>query len=75
MMAPSKRLVSEYKFIVMKMSKDFPTNHVLTTNYELFCNVEKVMGLICVLFMLKAMQSLNKLIQNKNCFIVFLWQL
>jgi hypothetical protein len=27
------------------------------------------MGLTCVLPMLKATQSLNKLIQNRNCFI------
>jgi hypothetical protein len=35
-MAPSKRLVYEYKSVVMKMSKDFPTNHVATTNMNCF---------------------------------------
>jgi hypothetical protein len=43
MLAPSKKLVSEYMFIVMKMSEDFPTNHVVATNYELFCDVETMM--------------------------------
>ncbi len=52
MMALFKRLVSEYKSIVMKMSKDLPTNHVATTNYELLCDVKKVMGLTCVLPMI-----------------------
>jgi hypothetical protein len=53
-MAPFIRLVYEYKSIIMKMSKDFPTNHVATTNYELFYDVEKVMRLTCVLPMLNA---------------------
>jgi hypothetical protein len=43
MLAPSKRLVFEYKFVIMKMSKDLPTNHVATINYELFCDVETMM--------------------------------
>jgi hypothetical protein len=41
MLAPSKRLVFEYKFGVMKMFEDLPTNLVVTTNYELLCDVEK----------------------------------
>ncbi len=73
MMAPSKILISEYKSIVMKMSKDLPTNDVATNNYELFCDVDKMMGLTCMLPMLEAVQNLNKLVQNKNCFIVILW--
>jgi hypothetical protein len=51
---PSKKLVSEYKFVVMKMFKDLPTNHVATINYELLCDMEKMMGLTCVLPMLEA---------------------
>ncbi len=45
MLAPSKRLVFEYKCVVMKMSKDFPINPITTINYELFCDVEIMMGL------------------------------
>ncbi len=41
MLAPSKRLVFEYKSIVMKMFEDLLTNHVVAINYELFCDVEK----------------------------------
>jgi hypothetical protein len=69
MLASSKRLVSKYKSIIMKMSKDLPTNLVATTNYELFCDVETMMGLTCVLPMLEVVQSLNKLAQNEYCFI------
>jgi predicted glycosyltransferase involved in capsule biosynthesis len=53
------------------MSEDLPTNHVATTNYELFCDVETMMRLTCVLPMLEAVQSLNKLAQNINYFIFY----
>jgi hypothetical protein len=69
MLAPSERLVFEYKFVVMKMFEDLPTNHVAATNYELFCDVETMMGLTCVLLMLEVMQSWSKLAQNINHFI------
>jgi hypothetical protein len=51
------------------MSKDLPTNPIVATNYELFCDVKTMMGLTCVLPMLEEMQNLNKLAQNKYCFI------
>jgi hypothetical protein len=53
MLAPSKRLVDEYKFVVMKMFKDLPTNPVVATNHELFYDVEIMMGMTCVLPMLE----------------------
>jgi hypothetical protein len=52
----------------MKMSKDLLTNLVVATNYESLCDVETMMGLTCVLPMLEAVQSLNKLAQNTNYF-------
>jgi hypothetical protein len=39
------------------------------TNYKLLCNVEIVMGLTCMLPMLEAIYSLNKLVSNKDTFI------
>jgi len=53
MLALSRILVFEYKSIVIKMSEYLPTNHVATTNYALFCDVETIMGLTCVLPMLE----------------------
>jgi hypothetical protein len=53
----------------MKMSKDLPTKPIVATNYELFCDVKTVMGLTCVLPMSEEVQNLNKLAQNRNCFI------
>ncbi len=69
MLAPFKRLVFEYRFVVMEMSEDLPINHVVATNYELLCDVETMMGLTCVLPMLEVIQNLNKFVQNKYYFI------
>jgi hypothetical protein len=69
MLAPFKILVFEYKSVVMKMFEDLLINHVAATNYELFCDVETMMGLTCVLPMLEVVQSLSKVVQNKDCFI------
>ncbi len=52
----------------MKMFKDLLINSIAATNYELICDVEIMMGLMCVLLMLEVMQSLNKFAQNRNCF-------
>jgi hypothetical protein len=69
MLALFKILVFEYKSIVMKMSKGLPTNLVIAINYELLCDVERMMGLTYVLPMLEIVQNLSKLAQNKNSFI------
>jgi len=68
MLAFSKRLIFEYKFIVMKMSEDLPINLIVATNYELFCDVETMMGLTSMLPKLELVQNLNKPTQNKICF-------
>ncbi len=39
-----KWLSCEYKSLVMNMSNDLPTNTVTTTNSELLCDVEIMMG-------------------------------
>jgi hypothetical protein len=69
MFAPSKKIVFQYKFVVKKMSKDLPNNHVVAIDYELLCDMETMMGLTCVLPMLEVVKSLNKLAQNKDYFI------
>jgi hypothetical protein len=44
----------------MKMFDHLPTNLIVAIKYEVLCDVEIVMGLMCVLPMLKVVQSLNK---------------
>ncbi len=71
MLAPSKWVFGEYKTLVVKLTDDSTGNVDGKNNYELLCDVEIVMGLTCVLLMLEAVQSLNKLIQNKGIFIFY----
>jgi hypothetical protein len=51
------------------MSDDVASNVVANTNYEFLCDVETIMGLTCVSFMLETVQSLSKLTQNKDIFV------
>ncbi len=51
------------------MSDDVINYATTNTNFELLCDVEIVIGLMCVLPMLEVMHSLNKLVQNKCTFI------
>jgi hypothetical protein len=63
-------MIEEYKTLVVKMNDDATNNATISTNYELLCDVEIVMGLMCVLPMLEIMHNLNKLVQNKYIFIL-----
>ncbi len=47
------------------MRDDAINNATISTNYELLRDVEIVMGLTSVLFMLEVVHNLNKLVQNK----------
>jgi hypothetical protein len=73
MLAPFKRMFEKYETLVVKMSDDVVNNAAANTNYELLCHVETIMGLMCVLHMLEAVQSLRKLAQNKDTFIVIVF--
>jgi hypothetical protein len=53
MLAPFKQLSREYKFIAMNMHNDLPINLVVAINYELLCDVEIIMGLMCMMPMLE----------------------
>ncbi len=55
MLAPFKQMFGKYKTLMGKMSDDVASNAVINTDYELLCDVETIMGLTCVLLMLKAM--------------------
>jgi hypothetical protein len=59
--APFKRMFGEYKTLVVIMSDDVANNVIANTNYDVLCDVETIMGLMCVLPMLEVVQSLSKL--------------
>jgi hypothetical protein len=60
MLSPSKRILSEYKPLIVKMVEDNSTINTTRTNYKLFCDVEMFLRVTCVMPLLEAMQCLTK---------------
>jgi len=57
----------------MKIHNDLPIDPIVAINYELLCDVETMMGFMCVLPMLEAMRGLSKIAQlNKIASFVIL---
>jgi hypothetical protein len=62
-------MLNEYVSLVIKMFNNVTINPIAIIHYEFLCSVEIMMRLTFVLPMLEAAQSLNKLLQNRDCFI------
>lgn len=60
MLLPSKRVLSEYKLLIVKMAENSSTIDNTRTNYKLLCNVEIFLGIPSVLPLLEVVQCLNK---------------
>jgi hypothetical protein len=70
MLAPTKCILIKYKNLVVKMFEDqLAKNVIAKLNYELLCNHDIILRLICLLSMLEVMQSLFKLALGKNAFV------
>jgi len=55
MLAPTKCVLQKYKTFVVKMVNDSLGNVSAKNNYELLCDCDTILGLICVLPMMEAM--------------------
>jgi hypothetical protein len=53
MLLPSKRVLSEYKLLIVKMAENSSTIDNTRTNYKLLCNVEIFLGIPSVLPLLE----------------------
>jgi hypothetical protein len=69
MVAPSKVILEEFKTLLVKMAQDAIVNEFTTTNCELTCEVETILGLTSMMPMLQILQGLNKYVQNHETFI------
>jgi hypothetical protein len=63
MLSPTKRILVEYKSLIMHMFDEQTTNTSAKENLDLFCNVKTFSGLICILPLLECMQFLSKFVQ------------
>jgi hypothetical protein len=63
-LSPSKRLWQEYKTLNLNMVVDNGSVETTKVNYELLCDVETLLGFVCILFMLELVQGLSKFTQR-----------
>jgi len=69
MLSLMKCVFVEYKTLMVHMNNDL--NHVrpTKTNLEYLCDVEVVMGLMCIMPMLKVVHALIKFVQACDTFV------
>lgn len=49
---PIKRIMSKYEALVLKMHMDSPSLTTAKANLNLLCEIELLLGLVCILLML-----------------------
>jgi len=64
-----KKVLAEYKTLMVQMTNDLNREMATKTNLEYLCDVEVVMGLICIMPMLKVVHALIKFVQACNTFV------
>jgi hypothetical protein len=73
MLAPNKHVIIEYKSLVVKMGDNMTGNASTKNNYELLCDCDITLRLICVLPMLEGVQSLSKLTHRERIPLFMTW--
>jgi hypothetical protein len=66
---PVKRVLSEYRALVLKMHMDAPSLATAKANLNLLCEIELLLGMTCILPMLEALNYLMKFSQQTTCFV------
>jgi hypothetical protein len=66
---PIKSIMSEYEALVLKMHMDSPSLATAKANLNLLYEIELLLGLACILPMLKALNYLIKFLQHTACFV------
>jgi hypothetical protein len=70
MLEPTKKVMNEYRILVVKMTLDFVNNDFAKVNFELLCDIEVLYGLIVLLPLLKEVNNLMKLLQTWDVFAI-----
>jgi hypothetical protein len=70
LLEPTKRVMSEYRTLVVNMALDSTNNNSAKVNFELLCDIEVLYGLAILLPMLEKVDSLMKLAQAWDVFVV-----
>ena len=66
MLAPLKRVLSEWRLLIVKMALDSPRHPPSHTLYELLANIESLLAMAYILPLFEVMQSLNKFEHSRD---------
>ncbi len=69
MFFPSKRIYFEYQPLIVKMHVKSPINDIASKNLNVLCDVELILGLPCLLPLLKCVHKLIKIAQDYDVFV------
>ncbi len=69
MLNHAKRIMAKYKNLLVKMALANPTNQQAMLIYEHFCDFHILLGLVCILHLLKSMHVLVKFAQSRDVFV------
>jgi hypothetical protein len=72
MLFPTKTILLEYWALVLKMHKDVGIVSQVAYNLELFCDLEIMFGLSCIMPLLEGLNELIKFYQFDNVLYVIL---
>jgi hypothetical protein len=70
MLSPTKKVMVEYKILLVKMALDNLTNHQVMLNYEHLCDLHFLLEFACILPLLKSMHVLSNLHNLEMCLCV-----
>jgi hypothetical protein len=70
MLSPTKKVMVEYKILLVKMALDSLTNHQVMLNYEHLCDLQFLLEFACIFPLLKSMHVLSNLHNLKMCLCV-----
>ena len=65
-LAALKRVLSEWRLLIVKMALDSPRHPPSRTLYELLADIESLLAMACILPLFEAMQFLNKFGQSRD---------
>ncbi len=69
MLSLAKKVLEEYKPLIVKKTGDIHAILVAKTTFEFLCDVKIVMGIICIMPMLKVVHEFITFVQSHDTFV------
>ncbi len=69
MLSLAKKMMVEYKTMLVKMALDSLTNQQAQLNHENLCDLQVLLGFACILPLLESIHALIKCTQMKNVYV------